>query len=37
MGLSYARDIARRYGISFEQLQRKLAERRVIALREDAT
>lgn len=27
MGLSYARDIARRYGISFEQLRDKLRER----------
>ncbi len=28
--MSYARDIARRYGISFEQLQRKLIERKVV-------
>jgi DNA mismatch repair protein MutS len=30
MGLSFARDIASQYGISFEQLQRALAERNVI-------
>jgi hypothetical protein len=30
MGLSYARDIAARYGISYEQLERALRDRRVI-------
>jgi len=29
-GLSFARDIAARYGLSFEQLEKTLQERRVI-------